>query len=181
MRVALDVTPLRLTRAGTARYLRNLLAHLDVEVRRVAFGGAGKASVLVRELAWYPFALGRLRGVDVLHCPTYYGPLRPRAPLVVTVHDLSVLRYPEAFPRWTRAFVPRYVPRVLRAAARVIAVSEFTKRELVELLEVPAEKVRVVPNAVESFGVVVVVTLSFTFFGFFFVPALDGETETLRP
>ena len=153
MRVGMDVTPLRLTRAGTARYLRNLLAYLPahekVEVRRVAFGGAGKASVLARELVWYPFVLGRADGIDVLHCPTYYGPLRSRAPLVVTVHDLSVLRYPDAFPRWTRTFVPRYVPRVLRAAARVIAVSEFTKRELVELLGVSEGKIRVVPNAVE--------------------------------
>ncbi|MGZ4400148.1 MAG: hypothetical protein ACXVYM_04680, partial [Gaiellaceae bacterium] len=75
MNIAIDTTPLRMTGAGTARYLANLLPRLEAEheVRRVAFGGAGKASVLARELAWYPFALGRTRGVDVLHCPTYYG------------------------------------------------------------------------------------------------------------
>jgi glycosyltransferase involved in cell wall biosynthesis len=151
MRVGVDVTPLRLTRAGTARYLRGLLAHLDdVEVRQLAFGGAGRASVLVRELLWYPFALGAAGGLDALHCPTYYGPLRSRAPVVVTVHDLSVLRHPEAFPRWTRTFVPHFVPLVLRAAARVIAVSEFTRAELVELLHVPEAKIRVVPNAVDE-------------------------------
>jgi glycosyltransferase involved in cell wall biosynthesis len=44
--------------------------------------------------------------------------------------------------------VPRYVPLVLRAAARVIAVSDFTRRELVELLGVDEEKIRVVPNGV---------------------------------
>src|SRR5207302_8106204 len=70
--------------------------------------------------------------------------------LVVTVHDLAVLRHPEAFNRWSRAYSPRVVPRVLRAASRVIAVSEFTRRELVELLDVPEEKIRVVPNAVED-------------------------------
>ena len=151
MRVAVDTTPLRLTGAGTARYLRNLLARieLDHDVRRVAFGGAGKASVLARELAWYPFALGRLDGVDLLHCPTYYGPLRPRVPLVVTVLDLSVFRHPEAFPRWTRTAVPALVPRVLRAARRILAISEFTRAELVEVLGVPREKVAVVPLAVE--------------------------------
>ena len=151
MRVAVDTTPLRLTGAGTARYLRNLLARieLDHDVRRVAFGGAGKASVLARELAWYPFALGRLDGVDLLHCPTYYGPLRSRVPLVVTVLDLSVFRHPEAFPRWTRTAVPALVPRVLRAARRILAISEFTRAELVEVLGVPREKVAVVPLAVE--------------------------------
>lgn len=151
MKVAVDVTPLRMTGAGTARYLRNLLARIEPEhdVRRVAFGGAGKASVLVRELAWYPFALGRTRGVDVLHCPTYYGPLRSRVPLVVTVLDLSVFRYPDAFPRWMRTYVPRVAPSVLRAARRILAISEFTKRELVDVLGVPEEKIAAVPLAVE--------------------------------
>jgi glycosyltransferase involved in cell wall biosynthesis len=149
VKVALDFTPTRLTRAGTARYLFSLRERLQdaVEIREVAFGGASKASVLARELAWYPFALGRVRGVDLLHCPTYYGPVRARVPVVVTVLDLSVLRYPEAFPTWTRNYVPRVAPRVLRAATRLLAISEFTKRELVELLAIPAEKVTVTPLA----------------------------------
>jgi alpha-1,3-rhamnosyl/mannosyltransferase len=75
--------------------------------------------------------------------------------LVVTVHDLAVLRHPDAFNRWTRAYSPRVVPRVLAAAQRVIAVSEFTRHELIELLRVPDEKIRVVPNAVgEEFTLV---------------------------
>jgi glycosyltransferase involved in cell wall biosynthesis len=71
-------------------------------------------------------------------------------PLVVTVHDLAVFRHPEAFNRWTRTYSPHVVPRVLAAARRVIAVSEFTRRELVELLRVPNEKIRVVPNGVDD-------------------------------
>jgi len=153
VKVALDSSALRLTQAGTARYVRNLLARIRgaVDVEELAFGGPGRASVLARELGWYPFVLPRrARGCDVLHCPTYYGPRRSDTPLVVTVHDLAVFRRPEAFPRWTRTYVPRTVPRVLRAAARVIAVSEFTRSELVELLGVAVEKIRVVPNAVED-------------------------------
>jgi glycosyltransferase involved in cell wall biosynthesis len=149
MNVAMDVTPLRLTRAGTARYIRNLRERLDVEP--VAFGGANQAAVLARELWWYPFHLAAPgRATDVLHCTTYYGPLRPRVPTVVTVHDLAVFRHPQAFPRWTRTYAPFVVPRVLRAARRVIAVSEFTATELETLLRVPREKIRVVPNAVDD-------------------------------
>lgn len=154
MRVALDVSPLIQTRAGTARYLKALLRELrrrdDVEVETVAFGRAGRLSTITRDAVWYPFALGRTRGADVLHCPTYRGPLRPASPLVVTVHDLAVFRHPEAFNRWTRTYSPQLVPRVLAAARRVIAVSEFTRRELVELLRVPGEKIRVVPNGVDD-------------------------------
>jgi glycosyltransferase involved in cell wall biosynthesis len=148
VKVAFDTTALRLTRAGTSRYIRNLLARLtDLEPQ--AFGGSNRASVLARELWWYPFRLSQLRDADVLHCPTYYGPLRPQVPVVVTVHDLAVLRHPEAFGRWTRAYVPRVVPSVLRASTHVIAVSEFTAGEVEELMRIPRAKIRVVPNAVD--------------------------------
>src|SRR3954463_13251956 len=154
MRVAIDVSPLVQTRAGTARYLESLMRELrrrdDVALTTRAFGRSDRASTLARDSVWYPFLLGREDTADVLHCPTYRGPTRSRVPLVVTVHDLAVLRHPEAFNRWTRTYSPRVVPRVLAAARRVIAVSEFTRRELVELLHVPDEKIRVVPNAVED-------------------------------
>lgn len=154
MRVAIDVSALRQTRAGTARYLKGLLDELqrreDVAVQTRSFGRGDRLSTLVRDGVWYPFLLGRREDADVLHCPTYRGPIRSRLPLVVTVHDLAVLRHPDAFNRWTRTYSPQVVPRVLRAATRVIAVSEFTRRELVELLAVPDEKIRVVPNAVAA-------------------------------
>ncbi|TML94457.1 MAG: glycosyltransferase family 4 protein [Actinobacteria bacterium] len=155
MRVAIDVSPLVQTRAGTARYLKGLLRELrhrdGVEVSSRSFGRGDRLSTLVRDSVWYPFLVGRAEAADVLHCPTYRGPVRPpRVPLVVTVHDLAVLRHPGAFNRWTREYSPRVVPRVLRAAREVIAVSEFTRRELVELLGVSEEKIHVVPNAVED-------------------------------
>src|ERR671925_430735 len=156
MRVGIDVSPLAQTRAGTARYLRALLRELrppEVEVSRFGFGGDGRAATLARELVWYPVGLPRVArraGVDVLHCTTYRGPLQGGPPLVVTVHDLAVFRHPEAFPRWTRAYGRLVVPHVIRAARRVIAVSEFTRRELVDVLRVPEERIRVVPNAVDD-------------------------------
>jgi glycosyltransferase involved in cell wall biosynthesis len=155
MRVAIDVSPLRQTRAGTARHLRALLPELDaqlgVELVRLAFGGPGRAAAFARDVAWYPLGLlrrARASAVDVLHCPTYRGPVRSGVPLVVTVHDLAVFRHPEAFNRWSRTYSRAIVPRVLAAARRVIAVSEFTRRELHEVLGVPDERIRVVPNAV---------------------------------
>jgi glycosyltransferase involved in cell wall biosynthesis len=68
--------------------------------------------------------------------------------VVVTVHDLAVLRHPETFNQWTRRYSRFAVPRVARAARRLIAVSEFTRGEIVELLGVPSERIDVIPNAV---------------------------------
>jgi glycosyltransferase involved in cell wall biosynthesis len=146
--VAVDTTPLRQTRAGTARYLRGLLAHLDVPVREVSFPAGSRLRSVAADALWYPRL--RVAGVDVLHCPSFRGPFASSVPLVVTVHDLAVLREPSWFNRWTRTYSRFAVPRVVRTAARVIAVSEFTKRELVDLLAVDEAKIRVVPNAVED-------------------------------
>jgi len=147
MRVGLDTSPLVQTQAGTARYLNGLLAHNDYE--RLAWGGAGRAATVVRDLWWYPHGLSRAaRGLDVLHCPTFRGPVRSRVPVVVTVHDLAVLRHPGTFNRWTRTYSRLAVPRVVRAARRLIAVSEFTRGEIVSLLGVPAGRIEVVPNGV---------------------------------
>jgi glycosyltransferase involved in cell wall biosynthesis len=155
VRVAVDTSPLVQTRAGTARYLRGLLGELDARddlvVERIAFGGPGRGAAFVRDVAWYPVGLRReAREADVLHCPTYRGPYSSRTPLVVTVHDLALFRHPETFNRWSRLYGPRAIPRVLRAARRVIAVSEFTRRELGDVLRVPDERIRVIPNAVDG-------------------------------
>ncbi len=91
-----------------------------------------------------------MAGADVVHCPTFRGPFRSKTPLVVTVHDLAVLRHPEWFNRWTRRYSRLAVPRVVGAAARIIAVSDFTAGELSALLGVPEAKIRIVPNAVED-------------------------------
>jgi glycosyltransferase involved in cell wall biosynthesis len=67
----------------------------------------------------------------------------------VTVHDLALLRHPEAFPRWHRATGTRALRAGVSAADAIVCVSAFTRDELVELLEVPAARIRIVPNAVD--------------------------------
>jgi glycosyltransferase involved in cell wall biosynthesis len=155
LRVGIDTSPLALTRAGTARYLEALLEQLELddalELRRYHFGGDGRPARIARDVGWYLAALpvlARRDGVDVLHCPTFRAPLRSPLPLVVTVHDLAVLRHPEAFNRWARNYGRLTLPQVARSAAAVIAVSEFTKDEVVELLGVAPERVHVVRHGV---------------------------------
>lgn len=157
MKVGLDVSPLAQTGAGTARYVTGLARALEgvpgLELRRLTFGGPGKPSALARDLAWYLLLLpaqASRAGLDVLHCTAHRGPLRSRVPVVVTVHDLAVMRHPQFFPAWTRLYARTWLAPTLRAAERIIAVSEFTKREVVQLAGVPEERVRVVPNATDE-------------------------------
>ena len=141
LRIGMDFSPLVLTRAGTARYVRSLVEGLreaGTEIaREYSFGGPARPTRIVRDAAWYLAALpllARRDRLDVLHCPTIRAPIRSRVPLVVTVHDLAVLRHPETFNRWTRYWSRLTLPHVARGARRIVAVSEFTRDELVDLL-----------------------------------------------
>jgi glycosyltransferase involved in cell wall biosynthesis len=154
VRVGVDASPLQQTRAGTARHVRGLLGALrgrpGLELELLSFGGPGKASSVVRDAVWYPHGVSRSTGaLDVLHCTTFRGPTAPRIPTVVTVHDLAILRAPEAFPRWHRLYGRFGLERVLRAAQAVVAVSEFSRAETIELAGVPAERIRVIPHGVD--------------------------------
>jgi glycosyltransferase involved in cell wall biosynthesis len=152
LRVGLDVSPLDQTRAGTARHIAQLRSLPGVEIVPLRCPGRGRAATLYRDVLWYPALLPRASrrlDLDLLHCPTFRGPLAPPSlPLVVTVHDLAILRHPDTFNPWTRRYSRYCVPRVARAASMVIAVSEFTRRELIELLRLPEQRIRVVPNGV---------------------------------
>jgi glycosyltransferase involved in cell wall biosynthesis len=154
VRVGVDISPLVQTRAGTARHVRGLVEALrgreGIELELLSFGGTGRLSSVLRDAAWYPLALRRdARRVDVLHCTTFRGPAGGGTPLVVTVHDLAILRYPEAFPRWHRLYGSAGLRRVLRGADAIVCVSELTKGELVDLVGVPPKRIRVVPNGVD--------------------------------
>ena len=155
MRVGVDTSPLVQTRAGTARVVRGLLGALrerpGIELELLAFGGDGRISSVTRDAIWYPLGLRRrARALDVLHCTTFRGPVGSSVPTVVTVHDLAILRAPEAFPRWHRLYGRVGLERVLRAADAIIAVSEFSRREVNAFADVPAERIRVVPNGVDA-------------------------------
>jgi glycosyltransferase involved in cell wall biosynthesis len=68
---------------------------------------------------------------------------------VVTIHDLSFERHPELMSRRDRFVFRTMVPRSVRRAARVLAVSEWTKRDLVDHYAIREQKIIVTPNGVD--------------------------------
>jgi glycosyltransferase involved in cell wall biosynthesis len=154
MKIGFDVSPLVQTGAGTTRHVRGLLAALEgrreLELRPLGFRGKGKAATIARDAAWYPVGIARAaRDLDVLHCTTMRAPVRARPPVVATVHDVALLRYPEAFPAWHRHTGRLALKQAARSADAIVAVSGFTRDELGDLLDVSADRVRVVPNGVD--------------------------------
>lgn len=98
---------------------------------------------IVWEQLIQPFAL-RCERIDLLHALAFAGPLSIGIPWVVTVYDLSFIRYPRSFNRANRTYLKWAVGHAVRHASRVIAISESTKRDLISTFEIPAERVAVV-------------------------------------
>ncbi len=89
-----------------------------------------------------------LRGAaDLYHGCLNVAPLFSPIPTVITIHDLAFMRFPQTFRSYNRIYLDLATRLSARRASRILAVSEHTKREVVGLLGVPAERVVVTPNA----------------------------------
>ena len=174
--IAIDTRPLFFTRGGIVSYLRSLISAL-IRVapdNRYALLCPKSGSGLLHEsgipeAAWHTLRLplhNRLlesvwenllvpaaslrNGFDLIHFPRFAVPRLRVGRTVVTVHDLSYHHHPEALvPRARRYFEAVTAKAVARADA-VIAVSNRTRQDLLDLYPIPPERVHVVHNGVES-------------------------------
>jgi glycosyltransferase involved in cell wall biosynthesis len=94
----------------------------------------------------------RRTGCDLLHIPhLFWYPRRARCPYVVTVHDLLAFYQPESNGSQLKRLLHNFFAhRALEKAARILAVSKFTRNEIVRIYHLPAEKVAVVYNAIDE-------------------------------
>lgn len=82
--------------------------------------------------------------LDVLFSPYYCGPLFCSVPQVVCISDISFSLFPQDFPSWIH-FKPKLLARPSsRRAAKVMTISEFSRRELVRVYRLPPENVVVI-------------------------------------
>ncbi len=161
----MDADVLGRKRTGDETYVRNLLRELPplAEAAGISLAavtrrpdlvpaGVDPVEVGIRSQALrMALSLPRtLRRLGAVLCHTQYAlPVRAPCHCVVTVHDLSFEREPELMGLTDRLIFRTVVPRAVRGAARVLTVSERTKRDLVELYGVPPERIVVTPNGVD--------------------------------
>lgn len=99
--------------------------------------------------AWFewalPWVLQRCQA-DVFLSPDGYCSLRSRIPAVMVTHDLAHLHFPEAIPPLVRRYYDYFVPRYLRRAERVVAVSAFTAQDIAQQYGIAPEKTSIACN-----------------------------------
>jgi glycosyltransferase involved in cell wall biosynthesis len=170
VKIAIDIR--RMTEFGVGTYIRNVvrtLGRLDHENQYFLTGSPAKVqeigslppnfhtvplSAPERSVAGYRefrIALKHL-DCDLVHIPNLFSV--PRAlpcPYVMTVHDMleHMSRAREQNGFW-RSLHFQLTKRVLSNAARIFAVSNFTKNEMEKLFEVPSQRIEVVYNAIDE-------------------------------
>ena len=164
MRIGVDARELCGRATGVGRYLGGLLgewsaddrarrhefvlyAHDDIPLvldsRRFATRTVPGAGGTWWEQIQLPRVVARDR-LDVWFSPAYSAPLRVDLPIVVAIHDLSFVAQPEWFGITEGARRRLLVRRAANKARAIVTISDFSRRELIERLDVPPAKIHVI-------------------------------------
>src|SRR5579859_2325266 len=170
VKIAIDIR--RMTEFGVGTYIRNVvrtLGRLDHENEFFLIGPTGRVQEIgslpsnfhtiptlhpertVSGYREFRSALKRLN-CDLVHIPNLFSvPRMLPCPYVMTVHDMleHMSRAREQSGLW-RSLYFQMTKRVLAGAARIFAVSNFTRNEIEKLFDIPSDRVEVVYNAIDE-------------------------------
>jgi len=116
---------------------------------------------------WFEYAIPRALKkykADVFLSGDTYMSLRTEVPTILVSHDIAYHHYPEHLPRRVLSYYRKYFPLFHEKAKRIIAVSEFTKQDIISSYGISGEKIVVAHNAAPE---------GFTVF-------TEGEKEVVR-
>jgi len=168
-KILVDARELHFRRAGIGRYIYNLfhdLIKLDPPLKFAAAIKAGEKAALpallqqqtleIPPLIFHKFAKPlwdnyyipqyfRLHKFDLFYAAGHFAPvLRKNIPIIATIHDLSPILFPKAFPLPVRSYL-KFNLKQIAAQATIIAVpSENTKKDLIKVLHTDERKIRVI-------------------------------------
>jgi glycosyltransferase involved in cell wall biosynthesis len=165
MRIGIDARLVYYSQAGIGQYIVHLvngLAAVDAENEYVLLQSRKDEKAILtqpnfrRVSLWTPshhrleryslnVELVRL-GLDVLHSPDFIPPHRPSCKSVITVHDLAFILYPHFLTKESARYYG-HIDQAVRWTDHIISVSESTKRDTVQHLGVPEDKITVVYEA----------------------------------
>jgi glycosyltransferase involved in cell wall biosynthesis len=166
VRIALDADPIGRDGSGNETYLRGLVGGLQpalgTDDELILMGRQPAALRAVADARTSVLAVGpglagevgagrraRRAGADVF-VAHYQPPLRFGGPVVSVVHDVSFRRHPEAFPRLLRLRIEATVAWAVRVSAVVVAGSEFSRRELLDVYpRLTPDRIVVTPYAAD--------------------------------
>jgi glycosyltransferase involved in cell wall biosynthesis len=175
--VAIDYTPAYEQSGGIGRYVRQLVAALaeqdeETNYRLLVAGAKSDGLPLApgRNFTWKPVRftpqwLARIwhrarlplpvemfvGDVKLYHATDFVlPPTLSKTKTILTVHDLSFVRVPEAASPGLKAYLDKVVPRSVQRSDHVLADSQATKNDLIELYDTPPAKIDVLLSGVDA-------------------------------
>jgi glycosyltransferase involved in cell wall biosynthesis len=161
MRIGIDASITKLNQAGSGVYASSLidaLRRVDSSNTYHLFAGRHKRQMgqrktfrsrietIYHDIAWTHLVLpyqAWQTGIDVLHVPSSVMPLFSPCPTVISILDTTALAMPQHFNVWQRHYSRLLMPLSARRASMIVTISEQSKRDIVERLNVQPGKVAV--------------------------------------
>jgi len=152
---------------GTSRYIREIVSAFEElqPAHRITILQSRKSSTRLSKRfssakTWTPphhawerqalsLELWRHR-FDLLHSPDFIAPIRGARRHIITVHDLSFIHYPEYLTADSRRYYDGQIRESVKRADHILSVSQATKQDLIDILDVPAEKISVRLHGVDE-------------------------------
>lgn len=160
MHIGIDTRLVAYRTGGISIYMKRLVAaleKLDIENRYTVFRSRKArqrdSNRFQNAILWTPchHRLERLTlsvelarfNLDLFHSPDFIPPLRGARKHIITVHDLTFLHYPQYLTADARRYYNGQINAAVRQADHILADSQATKTDLINMLNVPAEKITV--------------------------------------
>lgn len=178
MRIGVDARVLLKPKSGIARYLRNLITNLllidqknryilftdkkgdfdfsapNCEERVIWLPNLGKD--WIRHLGspvWMNFYLPwglRREHIDLLFCPNSISPIRRTCKKLLVIHDFYPILFPQLVGRFYTFYLRRTFLSEMKEVSKIITVSHNSKKDVIELFNVPEDKIKTIHSGVES-------------------------------
>lgn len=155
MKIAIDVQTTLGQKSGFGFYVKNLTENLkkvDPKNKYMLLAPKTQRDFSTQQrFIWDQLTfpnLARKAKVDILHQPCFSAPLFYSGKVIITIHDLIYHFFPKNIPSGSRFYFSKWMPLTYRKADKIIAISENTKRDIIDLLNIPEEKIIVIHSAV---------------------------------
>ena len=170
MRVAIDTRMIGPFMHGISRYAYNLIKGISVTDKRNDYVLISNDNYLddfvsshenfsltvtksklygIGEQILIPRVLKKEK-IDIFHSPSFFGPISSGCKVIMTIHDMIHVLFPEESSVVHKVYYRLIVKKAANNASRILTVSENSKRDLVNYLNIPPEKIVVTYNAVDG-------------------------------
>ncbi|OQA52450.1 MAG: Mannosylfructose-phosphate synthase [candidate division WS2 bacterium ADurb.Bin280] len=157
MKIAIDTQTTLGQPTGFGFYVSNLVENLKENGAQNEFvlisPDTSKDFSTPERFIWDQYKFPRLaknHGAQIIHQPCFSAPMMFSGEVVVTIHDIISILFPQNIPFASRIFYSKWMPFSYRKAKQIISISHSTKADIVRVLKIPSDKITVIHNGYDS-------------------------------